>query len=182
MNKSMKAKKVTEIQTPRHVKIRPLRAADEAELQKFCETCADYCMMVTGRLPQEGDAHNILYDLPPGKKPEDKIVYGMLKSGLKIIGVLDMVRDYRISGEWTIGLMILRPDERGQGLGRQLFGFAKHRILQENGHSIRLGVLEENYRARLFWHSLGFRETEIVKRRYEGKDHRVVIMKLPLQQ
>lgn len=176
----MKYQNIREIKTPQFkVRIRVLKENDEAALQELCEQCHEYSMLVTGRMPRAGDAAMILMDLPPDKRAEDKFVYGMFRDK-GLIGVLDIVKDYRKAGEWTIGLLMLAPDERGKGLGKQLHAFAKLLVVKNGGTTLRLGVLEENLRAKKFWEFLGYTETETVSRRYENKSHRVLIMKMQL--
>lgn len=165
---------------PNFCRIRLLKAEDEPALQELCRSCRDYCKMVTGREPRVSDAKRILIDLPSGKTKEDKFVYGIFKADGQLIGVMDIVRDYHDTGEWTIGLLMIRPDQRDKGFGRRMHAFARNLLIKEGGLILRIGVLEENERAWKFWRELGYVEQEFVTRRYEGRDHSVVIMKMPV--
>ncbi|MDD3965802.1 MAG: GNAT family N-acetyltransferase [Candidatus Neomarinimicrobiota bacterium] len=165
---------------PNTFRIRVLGPEHEPALRILCKECSDYCTMVTGREPRLNDAGKILNELPPGKSKEDKFVYGLLDREERLVGILDVVRNYHEEGEWTIGLLMIRPEDRGRGEGRRMHAFVKLKVIEQGGRCLRLGVLENNTRAWKFWRELGYKEHDFVTRRYEGKDHSVVIMKLPL--
>lgn len=167
---------------PNFCRIRLLKAEDEPALQELCRSCRDYCIMVTGREPRVSDAKRILIDLPPGKTKEDKFVYGIFDMDGQMIGVMDIVRDYHDTGEWTIGLLMIHPEQRGKGFGRRMHAFVRHLIINKGGQILRIGVFKENKRAWKFWRELGYVEQEFVTRHYEGRDHSVVIMKMPAAQ
>jgi len=157
--------------------IRLLMPEDEHYVQKLCEECHEFALMMGGRPPRPDDGHKILFDLPPGMHAENKYVYGLFTASGTMIAVLDMVSDYKVKGEWTIGLMMITPAERGKGFGRHLHDLACD-IARRHGASVmRLGVMKENHAARRFWRGLGYQEMEIVRRRYDKLEHTVIIKK-----
>lgn len=138
--------------------IRLLSADDEADLQALCERCSDFSELVEGRPPEKDAGHSILFDLPPDRTLEDKFVFGVYKENDGLIAVIDIVKNYKISGEWMIGLLMIDPSERGNGLGRKLHDFIKTWVSEQHGEVLRIGVVESNYRGCKFWCKMGYIE------------------------
>ena len=66
------------------------------------------------------------------------------------------MRNYPVDTTWWIGLLLLAPETRGQGLGRKVIdGFTEY-VRLEKGRAIMLGVVEENRAAYRFWQQMGF--------------------------
>lgn len=125
-------------------------------------------------------AVRILFDLPPGKEPKDKYVFGIYKEKGALIGVIDIVKDYKVPGEWIIGLLMIDQKERAKRLGRTLHDLIKTWVSQEHGVALRIGVVEENKGAYKFWEKMGYAELDRVKKNYGNKDQTVIIMNLSL--
>lgn len=160
---------------------RLLSPADEASVQDLCERCSDFSLLIEGRLPEKNTGHDVLFDLPPNKGLEDKFVLGIYKKkNDRLIAVIDLIKDYKTSGEWTLGLLMIDPNERGHGLGRTLQSFVKARVLAHQGTLLRIGVVEENTRAYKFWREMGYTEIDRVKMTFGNKEHGVIVMNLPL--
>jgi GNAT superfamily N-acetyltransferase len=160
---------------------RPLTPRDDPALQALLERAADYTELLTGLPPGSSDAQSLYAALPEGKAYEDKLVLGVHDPGGFLIGVFDVIRDYPVAGTWLIGLLLLDPKYRRQGLGRRLFeGFA--RWSETMGASvIRIGVAEHNPDALRFWTRLGFHELERTEpRKFGNREGRVVVMRLDL--
>jgi len=79
-----------------------------------------------------------------------------------LFGVLDAIRDYPTQDDWWLGLLLLDPAQRNQGLGRRIYQSFEHWAGQQGARRIFLGVVEENQKAYLFWQKLGF---ELIERR-----------------
>lgn len=139
--------------------IRSLSDADGNDLQRLCERCHDYFELVTG-LPVGGaEAQSLFSGLPPGKMNDDKFLFGVFRSSA-LVGVIDLIRDWRRERSWTLGLLLLDPAIRGHGVGRALVGLLDAWIGAQGATSFRLGVVERNSRAVLFWRGLGFQEID----------------------
>ena len=99
-----------------------------------------------GTLPSKDDISAIFTNLPPNKILKDKFLFGVYKSN-KLIGIIDIIRDFPTIGEWTIGLLLLEPEERRKGLGiiihEALVKWARHL----GAKRFSIGVIEDNYRA-----------------------------------
>ena len=105
--------------------IRLLSGDDEIDVQALCERCSDFSELIEGRPPEKDAGKSILFDLPPDKELKDKYVFGVYKENDILIAVIDIIKDYKIAGEWMIGLLMIDPSERGNSLGRKLHDLIK---------------------------------------------------------
>jgi ribosomal protein S18 acetylase RimI-like enzyme len=133
-----------------------LRPADEAELQAFYEVCRDYVELVTGAPPGPGEARALLSELPPGKDLADKYVFGFRDASGKLVGVLDLVRDYPRPREWYLSLLLFGPASRGRRHGEGVYRWVAGWVAAEGGRAVRLVVTEDNPKAIRFWQRMGF--------------------------
>lgn len=157
-------------------KIKRLAGDSEIELQDLCERCSDFFELTEGRPPEKDAGYSILFDLPPDKKLDDKYVFGVYNENDVLIAVIDIVKDYKIIGEWIIGLLMIDSRERGKGLGRNLHDYIKDLVTAEHGKILRIGVIEDNWPGYSFWLKMGYIEIDRVKRTYGNKEHTVIIM------
>jgi GNAT superfamily N-acetyltransferase len=156
--------------------IKPLFLEDEADIQQFLEECSDYKMIECGQPVQPEDARSFLLDLPPGKTLEDKFVFAIEKEA-RIIALVDVLMNYKDENIWWIGLLLIHPDMRGKGMGRQIVNFLRDNFIQQGVREIRLGVLEENIPGQIFRKRMGFNPVELVPNRQYGiKNHTVIVM------
>jgi GNAT superfamily N-acetyltransferase len=160
--------------------IRQLHIEDEPLIQHLCERCLDFFEIVEGRFPEKDAGLEILNDLPPGWEPKDKQVFGCFNEHNLLVAVIDILANYPDKGEWIIGLLMIDPKERRQGLGRLLHEFIKDYVLNNKAHKLRIGVVLENTKAYSFWKSLGYYEIKRVNMKYGIKEHVVAVMNLSL--
>ena len=144
----------------REFQINPLTLQDEAAVQNLCEACADFSLLVEGRLPEKNDGREILTKLPPEKNIEDKIVLGVFNEQNELVAVIDLIKGYKNQDEWTLGLLMITPSERGHGLGKILHEYIKNLAAEAQAKFLRLGVAIINERAHKFWLSVGYRDVE----------------------
>lgn len=130
-------------------------------LQTLFERCDDYAMIVEGEAVSPTAAQELFQEVPPGRSPRDKFMYGLLDRQGSIVGLLEGMRHYPDETIWWIGLLLLDPKVRGQGLGRRLVQSFQEYIRSKQGTAIMLGVVEENRPAYHFWQGQGF---ELVRR------------------
>lgn len=159
-------------------KVRPLQPGDEGLVQALLEDCADYFELVTGLPPGPSAGASLLAERPEGRGPEDKFVFGVFAEPAGLIGALDVIRDHPHPRDWFIGLMLLSPPHRGQGLGRRLYLALETWAAGQGAQSILLGVVQQNERACRFWKRLGFEPIE--KRppaRHGNRESAVIVMK-----
>jgi GNAT superfamily N-acetyltransferase len=144
-------------------------------LQGLLERCADYSLLVTGEKPGATAAQSMLADCPPGRASEDKAIIGIFDAEDNLLGALDAIRDYPGEDCWWVGLLLIEPLQRNQGLGRRFYQAFEQWVSQLGAKGICLGVVEENEKAYQFWLSLGFEMFEKQPPRNFGKKEHIVI-------
>jgi len=142
--------------TPR-VHIRPLDPHTERHLAAdVYARCADYVSMETGEPPGETHVTEFFEDVPPGRTLDDALKLGIFDDDRAAIGLIDIFRGYRKPGDWYIGLLMIDPAVRGQGIGRWVLEWIAGAARADGATRLLLCVLEENGRARAFWEKQGF--------------------------
>lgn len=145
---------------PDHTRL--LQPDDEDLVLDFFERCRAYFEDVEGRAPTSAVAHEILNGLPPGKRRDEKEVFGFFDEQGALIAFVDLVRDYPVEKEWIIGLFLIAPEHRRSGLSRRVHQFIETYISNNGGAVLRVAVLEINGPGRRFWEDLGYYEVKRV--------------------
>ncbi len=81
--------------------------------------CSDFYFLQNGQSPNEADARELFEQVPAQCHPSMKLPIGLFDPQKTLIGVIDVLRGYRTATDWYIGLMLLSPRFRGQGLGAE---------------------------------------------------------------
>ncbi|MEA4895179.1 MAG: GNAT family N-acetyltransferase [Oscillospiraceae bacterium] len=170
---------MTEIKLNNGYAMKHLSENYRAELLALCIRCEDYYKLHCGVFPADREVDEIFRDLPPGKDYSDKFVLGFFDPSVKLVGVLDVIRNYKAEGEWTIGLMLLDPAVRGIGLGRTVHSALINWAKGLGARSFRIGVIEENANGHEFWAAMGYVKIEAVSMMLAEKTHIVDVMILP---
>ena len=118
--------------------------------------CSDYYILHDGLLPSKNEALEIFESLPPGKNYDDKFSLGIYKCTDELIGIIDIVKNYPVEGEWMLGLLLIQPEERDKGLGKLIHEALVQWAITLGSKSFRIGVIEDNYKGRKFWSDLGY--------------------------
>ncbi len=162
--------------------VRVLSAADGDKLQVLCEKCTDYFELIQGYPAGPSESQSLFTALPEGKAYEDKYLLGIFSEPTsELIGVIDLIRDFPTSGEWILGLMLLNPEFRARGVGRQVCQSLAVWCQSSGADTIRLGVVEDNTKAIHFWQKCGFEEfSRKPFQRHGSKDHTTIVMRLHL--
>ncbi|MFC4652770.1 GNAT family N-acetyltransferase [Lactococcus nasutitermitis] len=154
-----------------------LSKKDETEIVRFFAHSADFARLTSGKSEPEEDFLTLINELPEGKNPADKIVFGLVDKSGKVLAVIDLLRDFPEDGEWMIGLLEILPELRGKGLGKELHteivAFAK----KAGAKSLRIGVFLDNPQALKFWESLGYQTFKQVKLTFGEKNHETAVMR-----
>lgn len=116
--------------------------------------------------------------LPPNKSYGDKFVLGVFTFDNKLVGIVDIVRDFPAAYEWMLGLMIIDPDERCKGIGKIVHKALSQWAINLGAKSFRIGVIQENYKGIKFWSSLGYKKIKEVDMEFIAKTHIVNVMRL----
>ncbi len=148
---------------------------DKEKVFDLFKECEDFFLLTTGTKPD--DCEDYFYNLPPEKTFEDKYLYGVFHNS-SLVAAVDIITDYPEKGEWIIGLLLIHPKARGIGLGKKIHNLLKKLAINEGADKLRIGVLEQNTDALVFWNKLGYKEYKITEpRRFGVKESKVVVMK-----
>jgi GNAT superfamily N-acetyltransferase len=99
---------------------RLLNPPDIAAVQSLFERASDYFELATGVPPGRDEATRAFVAGPPTKSVDDKRIIGAFDGQDGLIGVIDALVDFPGEGDWTMGLLLLDPAQRGVGLGSAL--------------------------------------------------------------
>jgi len=161
--------------------VRQLSIEDSRAIQKLYEKCLDYMLLVDGHPAGPNAGEEEFQDVPPGRSPDDKLLFGIVNQQNDLVGLLDVLRRHPDEITWWIGLFLLAPEVRSQGIGQKTVeGFAEY-ARTSGVQAIMLGVVEENQPAYKFWSRMGFefvRQTE--PRQFGDKTQTVSVMRRTL--
>jgi len=151
---------------------------DSQALQALYEKCLDYMLLVDGHPAGPNAGEKEFYNVPPGKSPDDKFMFGIINHEGELVGLLDVLQGYPEATTWWIGLLLMVPEARSQGIGLKTVEGLAEFARSNGGRAIMLGVVEENGRAYKFWTKVGF---EFVYRtepqRFGEKTQAVIVMR-----
>jgi GNAT superfamily N-acetyltransferase len=157
--------------------IRLLGRGDLSALQDLLVACTDYSILVDGSPADKHAAASLLESLPDGKSIEQKKLIGVFQQTGGLVGILDAIQDYPADGAWWVGLLLVDPSLRNQGLGRKIYYAFENWIYRQGCIGVCLGVVEENDQAFKFWISLGFEEyARQPARQFGNKTHTIINM------
>jgi len=134
---------------------RALIDGDAPAIQALLEASGPFHWDPEGEAPGPDAAATLLHDRPPGHPREAKWLLGMEEDG-QLVGVWDILRDYPVAGRWVLGLFLLHPDHRGEGLGARAYALVEAWIRDQGAERVGLGVRFQNPRARPFWARMGY--------------------------
>ena len=164
------------------MKLKFLTKADFAAVAQVWQDASDYAMLSEGQLDPIQETNDFFDSLPPGKSPADKFSLGCFleNENENLVGIVDLVRDFPAPKTWMLGLLLLIPSARGQGLGQrtlqQIEAFAK----QAGAEKLRLAVLADNPAALHFWQQNGFQspnnQANQAQQTFGQKTHQLIIM------
>jgi len=156
-----------------------LGRADLPDLQALFERCDAYFRLVHGTSARPDEAERyLLRDLPGGRGAADQVVFGLRDDEERLVGAVDLVRDWPEPGEFFLGTMIIEPSIRGVGLGAGLHAQVLGWIRAHGARAVQLAVPVPNDGALRFWARAGYQEVgrgwvhatawrEVVKMRLE---------------
>lgn len=158
--------------------VRSLKPEEAELLQRLYDQCTDFALVVEGEPFSPTAAQAEFRSIPDGKSLGDKLMFGLINPQGEIVGLLEAVQNYPDETTWWLGLLMLAPELRGQGVGREVLrGFSEY-VRMRGGKAMMLGVVEDNRRAYRFWQKMGFevvRKTE--PRRFGKKMQTVYVMR-----
>ncbi len=159
-----------------------ITSEDEEIVQDLCIQCNDYFLTSQGKPISGGEAKEIMKELPLNKDYIDKINIGVYNPSNEIVGFVDLIKDYPNIGNWIIGLLLISPIERRNGLGTIIHNEILNMIIKNNGEKISLGVLLENEGGLLFWKSIGYSITVESHTIINGLNRPIYYMEYPISE
>jgi ribosomal protein S18 acetylase RimI-like enzyme len=160
-----------------------LGPADIPRLQRLLERCVDYFELVGGEAPGPQEAAEMLVDRPPGRPVDSGMAIGLISADGALCGVISAARDYPQPGEWWIGLILVDPARRSQGLGAAACRGFEEFAARGGARQVGIGVVQANQKALHFWKRLGYEQVERrPPQRYGQRDHVVLVLKKQLDQ
>jgi RimJ/RimL family protein N-acetyltransferase len=138
-------------------------------LQRVFEGAPGYSLNATGDLPGTTEAQALYTEIPPNKTYEDKFVIGYFHNG-EMVGCADIVRGYPDDETAMLGLLLFTEKYQKKGLGKFAYSSLEDLCLSwSEVKKVRIGVLETNEHAFVFWKKLGFKENGEKKSWTQGK-------------
>lgn len=148
-----------------------LSPTDAPEVLDLYARCADYFLLQDGEAAAASDAHELFTDVPPSKCPKDQYVLGYRREGL-LAAVAALLPNHPQPRDWYLGLLLLDPRLRGQGLGREMYTSIERWSAAHGAKRMLLAVLIENAAAHHFWRSLDFEPVRTVEAvNFKRKSH-----------
>jgi GNAT superfamily N-acetyltransferase len=141
--------------------IRPLDPlSDLALVLAFNQQAGDYWLLADRVPPGPQKAAEFFTDGPPGCDPARSHRLGLFQ-GAALVGLAELSFGFPAPDDGYLGLMILHPDARGRGYGRQFLGHVEGLARAAGCPRLYLAVLQENPRGRAFWEGQGFQPTGV---------------------
>ena len=132
-----------------------LGEADLPALDRLCRNCTAFFDLVDGHPATEATAAEILGPLDREYAHGVKHVWGLGRAG-ELIAVAELLQDHPDVREWSIGLLLVAPEHRRQGVGARFCAGILDWIDRLGGSTVRLIVQQQNPGARTFWERQGF--------------------------
>lgn len=150
---------------------------DAAVLQPLYEQCTEFALLTDGQPPSPTAASEEFDATPEGKTTQDKYIFGLFDPRNILVGMIESIRHYPDNKTWWIGLMMLAPKQRHQGLGSELYRAFERWVSVQGVSRISLSVVEANEAGLQFWKKMGF---EVIRktppRQFGTKTHELYIL------
>jgi RimJ/RimL family protein N-acetyltransferase len=157
--------------------IKQLTLADAGRLQHLYDDCQDFAILTDGEPASPTAAYDEFFALPEFKNQADKFIFGLLNQDDQIIGMIESIRQYPDVETWWLGLMMLAPQTRGQGIGVIMLAWFESFAATHGAQKIMLSVVEVNEAGRKFWERAGFQHVRRTEpRAFGSKMHCVDVM------
>lgn len=157
--------------------MKPISIDEIKIVEDLCQKCSDYFIIQEGISLFKENAKEIFESIPPNKSYKDKHIFGIFKNEKQLVGIIDIVKDFPIDGEWMLGLMVIEPSERSNGLGKIMHEKLVLWAASLGAKSFRIGVIKDNCKGYKFWYSLGYRKFNEVAIEFSHKTNVVNVMR-----
>ncbi len=135
----------------------PLRYPDDADrVLDLCQRAADYVSVEYQRQPDAEIARALLCDAPPQVPPSQIYALGSPRDDGSLNAFVTFLKGYYAPDEWYMGLLLLDPAIRRQGLGARMAQHVIGLARADGAPCIRVTPLDVNPKGQAFWQSQGF--------------------------
>jgi GNAT superfamily N-acetyltransferase len=131
------------------------RVADASLVLGFMERASDYVVLEFGAPPDAARVDGFFTDCVPGGDLAVAVKQGAFLEG-RLVAICDMGFGYPEAGDAYLGLLMLDPAVRGQGLGQRCFAHLRQIAADRGAVRLLVAVLDANPRGRAFWEAMGF--------------------------
>lgn len=154
-----------------------LGEGDLPALQALFERCSAFFQLVQGAPPRRDEAARWLAEAVPGKAPSDRLTFGLRDDEERLVGAVDVVRDYPAAQDFWLGTMVIEPSIRGVGLGAWFHAQVLAWIRAQGARGVQLCVQKQNPGAIRFWAREGYEEIGSARVRAGERENEVVTMR-----
>ena len=150
-----------EIAPTQRLKFRPLTADDSAAVLHLFNRDPDFAMLGGRRRRYSAEETHeyigsVLDATPRPGIPVERHAWLLLQSDGELAGVAEMGFVHPVDGIPWIGLLQIRADLKGNGLGRDAVGALEAAVVARNFPEVGLSVLLANEPAQRFWEKVGY--------------------------
>lgn len=132
---------------------------DAPRVQRFCEANPAYFHQCEGRAPPPDAGREFVADRPPeGFSCREQFNLLLEAEGGGIDGLAAVAIDLLAPGVWHLGLLVAADRLHGSGFARDAHAAYERWARDGGARWLRLGVVDQNARARRFWARQGYAE------------------------
>ncbi|MCB9763391.1 MAG: GNAT family N-acetyltransferase [Alphaproteobacteria bacterium] len=139
--------------TPR-LTVRRLGPAQLPALRLLMCDCAAFFASLPHEPDPEREAENLLLDRPPGSAPQDLYALGLYQ-GDTLVGAANLCAHHPEAGTWFLGLLLMHPDARGQGLAREAVDGLGAWLAAQGARELRAVTHPGDHSTGRLWERLG---------------------------
>lgn len=143
---------------------------DANRVLSLFQEARDYVLLESSKEPDIAYLRET-FDGPPSHSKTDRFVIGVEDSSGSLLGTAGYIRNFYSDREWYIGLLILNPAARNQGIGTKVVQKIVEHARREGGSRLRIAVLDKNKKARRFWERQDFSLERTVPGDPAGDNH-----------
>jgi RimJ/RimL family protein N-acetyltransferase len=142
--------------------IREARRDEVGEIQAFNDANPEYWRFTHGHPPPPDDAAQAFDAHPPADMSYSEDLWFIVREQASgaITAQIAVATNLLAPGVYHLGFFIVATRCWGSGLAARLHGAYQHWAVERGARWLRLGVVEANRRARVFWERLGYEEVQ----------------------
>lgn len=162
------------------VTLAPLHPESDLRAVETVYRCAaDYLALESGLAPEA--AARAFFEERPPTGDDAPLKFGVVDDNGDLVAIGDLAFGYPEPTDAYLGLLLLVPAVRGEGLGQAILGEVMRLARARGAPRLLLGVLDANRRARAFWERQGFKPNRTSGPHAFGeRQHMVHRLELPL--